>query len=144
MTNSQATSHVSWVAKCSPCYLEFSRSSQLLYTPPNPALTQPTSPLINEPPFDKSNVTCPMILSPNLKPTYMLMLSRISWHSMPNPAESTFTLQTSGKPNHVVGAAKSGYTKPCARVLKPGAQLAQNHVHTHNQSPVTPFHKRTR
>ena len=52
-------------------------------------------------------------------------------------------LQTSGKPNHVVGATKSGYTKPCARVLAPGAQHAQNHVHTHNESPATPFHKRT-
>ena len=115
---------------------------QLLQTPPNPALTQSTSPLINEPPFVKSNFTCPMVLSGHVKPTYTLM-SRISWHSTPSPAWSPFALQTSGEQNHVVRATKSGYPKPRACVLTPGAQHVPNHVLTLNQSPTTPSHKRT-
>ena len=86
----------------------------ILHTPPNPALTQTTTPLISKPPFDKSNFMCLMVLSPNVKPTYTLMPSHISWHSTPCPAHSPFVLQTSGKPNHVVRATNSGYTKPCA------------------------------
>ena len=46
-----------------------------LNTPPNPALTQPTSPLIRDPPFDKSNFICPMVASP--KAHYALLLSHI-------------------------------------------------------------------
>ena len=144
MTNCQAASHVSWVVKCSPRALGFGRSNQLLHTPPNPALTQSTSPLINELPFDKSNFTCPMILSPNVKPTYMLMPSSISWHSTPSPAWSPFALQTSGKLSHMVRATKSGYTKPRAHVLAPRAQHVPNYVPTLNHSPTTPFHRRTK
>ena len=144
MTNCQAASHVSWVVKCSPRALGFGRSNQLLHTPPNPALTQSTSPLINELPFDKSNFTCPMILSPNVKPTYMLMPSSISWHSTPSPAWSPFALQTSGKLNHMVRATKRGYTKPRAHVLAPRAQHVPNYVPTLNHSPTTPFHRRTK
>ena len=84
---------------------------QLLHTPPNPALTQSTSPLISEPPLDKSNFTHLMVLSPSIKPTYKLMLPCISWHLTPCPSHSPFVLQTSGKRNHVVQATDSGYTK---------------------------------
>ena len=115
----------------------------ILHTPPNPALTQTTTPLISKPPFDKSNFMCLMVLSPNVKPTYTLMPSHISWHSTPCPAHSPFVLQTSGKPNHVVRATNSGYTKPRALILAPGAQHVPNHVLTLNQSPTTPFHNRT-
>ena len=39
-----------------------------LHTPPNPALTQPTSPLNKNPSFAKGNFICPMCASPNIKP----------------------------------------------------------------------------
>ena len=42
------------------------------------------------------------------------MPSRISWHSTPCPSHWPFVVQTSGKPNHVVRATSSGYTKPRA------------------------------
>ena len=51
---------------------------------------------------------------PSVKPTYKLMPSRISWHSTPCPSHWPFVVQTSGKPNHVVRATSSGYTKPRA------------------------------
>ena len=73
----------------------------ILHTPPNPAPTQSTPPLISKPPY---NV--------NVKPTYTLMSSRISWHLTPFSTHSPFTLQTAGIPNHVVWATSSGYTKP--------------------------------
>ena len=53
-----------------------------------------------------------MVLSPNVKPTYTLVPSRISWHSTPCSTQSPFALQTSGIPNHVVWATNSSYTKP--------------------------------
>ena len=84
-----------------------------------------------------------MVLSPNVKPTYMLMPSCISWHSTPYSSNSPFALQTSGIPNHVVRATNSGYTKPYARILASGEQHVPNHVPTLDQSPTTPFHKRT-
>ena len=115
----------------------------ILHTPPNPALTQSTSPIISEPPLDKSNFTSLMVLSPSVKPTYKLMASRMSWHSKPCPSHSPFAVQTSSKPNHVVRATNSGYTKPRALILAPGAQHVPNHVLTLNQSPTTPFHNRT-
>ena len=114
-----------------------------LYTPPNPALTQSTSPLISEPPFDDSNILCLLVVSRNVKSTYTLMPSRTSWHSTPCPAHSPFALGTSGKPNHIVRATNSEYTKPRTHFLAPGAQDLPNHVPTLNQSPTTPFHKRT-
>ena len=83
-----------------------------------------------------------MIVSPNVKLTYTLMLSRISWQSEPCSTNSPFALQT-GIPNHVVQATNSGYTKSRACILAPGAQHVPNYVPTHNQSPATPFHKRT-
>ena len=55
-----------------------------------------------------------MVLSPNVKPTYTLVPSRISWHSTPCSTQSPFALQTSGIPNHVVWATNSSYTKPGA------------------------------
>ena len=55
----------------------------ILHTPPNPAPTHSTSPLTSKPPVEKSNFICPMVLFPNVKPTYTLMPSRISWHSTP-------------------------------------------------------------
>ena len=115
----------------------------MFHTPPNLVLTQSTSPIISEPPLDKSNFTSLMVLSPSVKPTYRLMPSCISWHSTTCPSHSPFALQTSGKPNHVVQATNSGYTKPCARILAPGAQHVPNHVFTLIQSPTTPFHNRT-
>ena len=84
-----------------------------------------------------------MVLSPNVKPTYMLMPSRISWHSIPYSTHSPFTLQTSGITNNVAQATNSGYTKSCAHILAQGAHHGPNHVLTLNQSPATPFHKRT-
>ena len=86
----------------------------MLHTPPNPAPTQSTSPLISEPPLDKSNFTRLIVLPLSVKPTYKVMPSRILWHSTPCPSHSPFVLQTSGKPNHVVPATNSGYTKPRA------------------------------
>ena len=115
----------------------------ILYTSPNQVLNQSTSSLISEPPFDKSNFICPMVLSPDVKPAYTLMPSRISWCSTPCRAHSPFVLQTSGKRNHVVQATNSGYTKPRARILAPRAQHVPNHVPTLNQSPTTSFRKRT-
>ena len=110
---------------------------------PHTTLTQSTAPLISEPPFDKSNFICPMVLSPNVKPTYTLMPSRISWHSTPFPTHSPFALQISGKPNHVVWATNGGCTQPHARILALAIQHLPNHLPTLNQSPTTPFHKRT-
>ena len=55
-----------------PLFSRILPKHQLLHTPPNPALTQSTSPLINEPPFVKSNFTCPMALSGNVEPTHTL------------------------------------------------------------------------
>ena len=105
----------------------------------HPALTQSTSPLISEPPFDKSNFICAMVLSPNVKPTYTLMPSRISWHSTPFPTHSPFALQTSGKPNHVVWATNGGCTKPHAAFLHQEHSMYQttcphstNHLQHHS------------
>ena len=84
-----------------------------------------------------------MVLSPNVKTTYTIMPSHISWHSATCFTYSPFMLQTSGTPNHVVQATNSGYTKPRARILALGAQHVPNHMPTLNQSPATPFHKRT-
>ena len=75
----------------------------ILHTPPNPAPTQSTSLPTNEPPF---NI--------NVKSTYTLIPSRISWHSTPCSTHSPFALQTAGIPSHVVRATSSGYTKPRA------------------------------
>ena len=97
-----------------------------LYTPPNPALTQSTSPLISEPPFDDSNIICLLVVSRNVKSTYTLMPLRTSWHSTPCPAHSPFALGTSGKPNHIVRATNSEYTKPRTHFLAPGAQDLPN------------------
>ena len=115
----------------------------ILHTSSNPALTQSTSSLISDPPFDKSNFICLMVLYPNVNPTCMLMPSRISWHWTPCSTNSPFTQQTSGLPDHVVLTTNSWYTKPRARILAPGAQHVPNHMPTLNQSPATPFHKRT-
>ena len=114
----------------------------ILHTPPNPALTQSTSPFISKSPLNKNNFICPMVLFPNVKPTYTLMSSRISWHSTPCSTHSPFALQTSGIPNHAVCATNSWYTKPRVCILAPGAQHVPNHVPTLNQWPATPFHKR--
>ena len=84
-----------------------------------------------------------MVLSAIVKHTYTLMPSRISLHSTPGSTHSPFALQTSGLPNHLVWATNNGCTKPCARILAPGAQHVPNHMPTLNQSPATPFHKRT-
>ena len=84
-----------------------------------------------------------MVLSPNVKPTFMLMPLPISWHSTPCSTHSLLVLQTSGIPNHVVRAKGIGYTKPRACILAPGAQYVPNHVPTLDQSPATLFHKRT-
>ena len=69
----------------------------ILHTSPSPALTQSTSPLNSEPPFDNSNFICLLVLSPNVKSTYTLIPSRISWHLTPCTTHSPFTLKTSGK-----------------------------------------------
>ena len=111
-------------------------------TPPNPALTQPTSFLIRDSSFDKSNFICPMSSSPNLKGTCTLLLSRILWRLTPCLTHSPFTLQTSGIPNHVVCATNSGYTKPRSYILAAGALHVPNHVPTLGQLYVTSFHKR--
>ena len=95
--------------------------TSILHTPPNPAPTQFTSRLISKPPFDKRNFICLMVLSSNVKPTYTLMPSHISWHSTPCSTHSPFVLQTSSIPKQVVWATNSGYTKPRARILAPGA-----------------------
>ena len=108
--SSHPTHYHQFQLKCLSQELNFRPSN--LYTPPNPALTQSTSPLISEPPFDNSNIICLLVVSPNVKSTYTLMPSRISWHSTPCPAHSPFALGTSGKPNHIVRATNSEYTKP--------------------------------
>ena len=82
---------------------QFWTNTSSLHTPLNPALTQPTLPLSN-PPFDKSNIICPMRASPNLKPNYTLLSSDISWPSIPRFTHSPFLLQTSVIPNHMVWA----------------------------------------
>ena len=114
-----------------------------LHTPLNPALTQQTSPLIRDPPFDKINFICPMSASLNLKSTYMLLPSHTSWPSIPCSTHPSLVLQTSGIPNHMVYATNSGYTKPHARILVLGALHVPNHVRTLNQSTVISLHKRT-
>ena len=81
-----------------------------------------------------------MVLSPNVKPTYTLIPSRISWHSTPCSTHSLFALPTSSILKHVVWATNSGYTGPLARILAPGAQNVPNHVPTLNQLPATPFY----
>ena len=115
------------------------RNISILHTPPNSSLTQPTPLLNSDPPFDKSNFICSIVASPNLKPTYTLLWSRISWLRYHAP----LALQTSGIPNHVFWATNSRYTKPRARILMPGAQHVPNHVSTLDQLPITPFHKKT-
>ena len=86
-----------------------------------------------------------MVLSATVKPTYTLMPSPISLHSTPCSTHSPFALQTSGLPNHVVWATNSECTKPCARILAPGAQDVPNYMvqDAVNQQPATPFHKST-
>ena len=81
--------------------------------------------------------------SPNLKPTYTLLPSRISWPLALCSTHSPFALQTSGIPNKVVWATNSGCTKPRARILAPGALHVPNHVPTLEQLTVTSLHKRT-
>ena len=73
-----------------------------LHTPLNRVLIQSTSPLNGNPPFGKGNFMCLMGASPNIKPPYKLLLSRISWPSIPRSTHSPFPLQASGIPNHVV------------------------------------------
>ena len=114
-----------------------------VHTPSNPALTQPTLPLIRDQTFDKSIFICPIGSSPNLKHTCTLLLSRTSWPLIPCSTHSLFKLQTSNIPNHVVRATDSGYTKPHAHILAPGALHVQKNMHTLDQSTVTSFHKRT-
>ena len=114
-----------------------------LHTPPNPALIQPSTPLIRDPPFDKSDFTCPMGASPNLKSTCTLLLPHISWLSIPCSTHSPFVLQTLRTPNQVVWATNSGYTKPRAHILVPGALKIPNHVQRLDQSTVTSIHNRT-
>ena len=82
-----------------------------------------------------------MIVSPNVKPTYTLMWSRILWYSPPCSTHSPFASQTSDIRNHVVQATNSGYTDPRACILASPAQHVPNHVPTLKQSPATPFHK---
>ena len=67
------------------------------------------------------------------------MLSHISQHSTPCHSYSPFVLQTSGKPNHVVGAINSGYTKPRATFLPQEHSMYQttclhstNHLQHHS------------
>ena len=96
--------------------------------PPNPALTQPTSPLTSDPHFDKSNFVCPIVTSSDLKPTYTLLPSCISWPLIPCSTHPPFTPQTSDVPNHVAWATNSGYTKPHACIPSLGAQHVPNHV----------------
>ena len=82
---------------------QFWTNTSSLHTPLNPALTQLTSPLSN-PPFDKSNIICAMRASPNLRPTYTLLSSDISWPSIPCLTHFPFLLQTTGIPNYMVWA----------------------------------------
>ena len=131
--------HSNWRA-CLKSKLCFSTSS--LLTAPNPTLTQPTSPLNRDPLFSKSNFINLMGASPNLKPPYMLLLSCISWPSIPYSFQSCFAQQTLGIPNHVVWATTSWYTKLHAPIVVPGALHIPNHVPTVDQSTLT-FHKRT-
>ena len=103
-----------------------------LNTQPNPALTQPTSPLIRDPPFDKSNFICPMVASPNLKPTmhYCCHIFHGLWyHASPTlllhynhwaHQTTRFRLQT------------VDILKPTALILAPGALHVPNHVPTLN------------
>ena len=131
-----STSHLSQVSTLSqhllsPCTIQT-------------ALTPPNSPLIRNLPFGKSNFVFPMGSSLNLKRTCTLLLSRTSWPSIPRSTQSSFALQTLGIPNHVVCVTNSGYTKPRARILAPGALHVPKQVHTLDQSTVTSFRKRTR
>ena len=132
--------HSNWNT-CLRSWLCLNTSS--LPTPLNPALTQPTSPLIRDPPFDKSNFICPMGSSPNLKRACTFLLSHSSWSSIPCFTHSPFALQTSCIPNYVVYGINSGCTKPSARILALGPLHVSNHVDTLDQSTVTPLHKRT-
>ena len=123
--------------------LHFCLNTSSLNTPPKTALTHPTSPLIRDTPFDKSNFSCPMGSSPNPSRTFMFLLSRTSWPVTPCSTHSPFALQISAIPNHVVCATNSGYTKQRAHILAPGPMRVPNHVHTLDQSTSTSFHKRT-
>ena len=89
-------------------YHPFELNTSNLHTPPNPDLTQPTSTLIWDPPFDKTNFICPMGDSLNLNLlsviTYTLLPSCTSWPSIPCSTYSPSTVQISGIPNHVAWA----------------------------------------
>ena len=63
------------------------------------------------------------------------MPSHILWHSTPCSIHSPFALKTSCIPNNVLRATNSGYTKPRAHILAPGAQHVLNHMPMLNQSP---------
>ena len=106
----------------------------------------PTRPWLSRPHLSSASVLLIKVTSyvsrfSSVKPTYTLMPSHISWHSLPCLVHSPFALQTSGKPNHVVQATNSVYTKPRASTPTPGAQHVPNHVPTLNQSLTTPFHE---
>ena len=120
-------------------YSTFSSNQHLYVLPPTnsvinsqrhlcnqgPTLSQSTSPLNRDPLFEKGNLICHMGASPNLRSTYLLLPSRTLCSSIPCSANSP---KPSGIPNHVVWATNSRYTKPCTRILAPGALDVSNHV----------------
>ena len=71
------------------------------------------------------------------------MPSGIWLNLTPCCTHSPFALQILGFQNRVVLATNSEYTKPRARIFAPGEQHIPNHMPTHEESPVTSFHKRT-
>ena len=131
--------HSSW-STCFRSHLCPNTSS--LHTLPNSALTQPTSSLNSDPPFEKSNFICPSCAFSNLNPTHTLLLLCTSWPLILCSTHSSLMLQT-GIPNHVVWATNSGCTNPCACIFAARALDVPNHMPTLDQSIVTSFHKRT-
>ena len=102
-------------------------NTSILHTPPNPALTPPTSPLISDPPWLHMPHGC-ILQSPIC---YCRPVSHGLRHHVPPTLLSRH--KHWAHKNHVAWAKNSGYTKPCAQILAPWAQ----HVPRAHTRPIT-------